>query len=184
MTKIQWSAKKLKETLNQSEPVKVERNMAAVLIPILANEKEDISLIFEKRPYKIKRHSGEISFPGGLIEENESPKQAALRETYEELGIPPEKIDILGYLAPERTKSTGYLIIPVVGLLRGKPDFKINRSEIEEVLVIKLSELLNNRKEMILGPYYKVEDKVIWGATARILEKFLDKMREAGLLRD
>jgi len=182
MTKIVWSVEKLKKVLSQKEPLRDEKNIAAVLIPIIAGE--EIKLIFEKRPYKIKRHSGEISFPGGLIEENESSKEAALRETYEELGIPSEKISILGYLEPERTKSTGYLIIPVVGLLKEEPNFKINKNEIEEVVIVKLNEIINNRKEMILGPYYKVEDKVIWGATARILEKFLDKMRQAGLLID
>ena len=165
---------KLKDRLEKTPSTNlIFKRKSAVLIPIIKDQ-DDYSLIFEKRVERPMRHSGEISFPGGVLEDNETPIETALRETQEEIGINPKEIEVLGYLKPTKTKSSGFLIIPVVGYIKNNPSIKVNPDEVEKVLVIPIEELIKRRKEMILGPYYKVGETVIWGATARILTDFLE----------
>ena len=149
------------------------KKIAAVLVPIYI-EDGIIKLFFEKRVEKLGRHSGEISFPGGEREDKETPIETALRETEEEIGIKKQDIETLGYLQPTKVKSSGFTIIPVVGYIKKKPEFKINKAEVEKVLVISIEEIEANRKKTILGEYYKVGEYVIWGATARILKQLIE----------
>ena len=170
---------KLKKSLinNYSEIQEKSKRLSAVLVPIIKND-DKLLLLFEKRVKRPMRHSGEISFPGGKIEDNETPLETALRETYEEVGIPPEQVEILGYLKPTKTKSSGFLIIPVVGYIKEYPKIKINPSEVEDVLIVSIEELERNRRTTILGPYFKIDNNVIWGATARIVEDFLKILKK------
>ena len=165
---------KLKDKLKNAPPTSLFfKRKSAVLIPIIKDQ-DRYSLIFEKRVERPMRHSGEISFPGGVLEDDETPIETALRETQEEIGIDPREIEVLGYLKPTKTKSSGFLIIPVVGYIKDTPSIKVNPDEVEKVLVIPIEDLIIRRKKMILGPYYKVGETVIWGATARILTDFLE----------
>ncbi|MGQ4892371.1 MAG: NUDIX hydrolase [Candidatus Njordarchaeia archaeon] len=157
-----------------SAPIKTKsKKIAAVLILIHIKNNNNIELIFEKRVEKLQRHSGEISFPGGVRENDETPLETALRETEEEIGIKKEDIEILGYLRPTKVKSSGFIIIPVVGYLKREPKFNVNEKEVEKVLVLNLDDIKVNKKKTILGEYYKVGEYVIWGATARLLNQLL-----------
>ena len=156
------------------------KKKAAVLVPIFY-EKE-IGLILVKRTEKVFRHSGEISFPGGLIEKGETPKEAALREAMEEIGINPKDVEILGFLEPTETKSTGFIIYPLVGIVPRNYNFVINKGEVERIIFITISELVKNRKRTILGNYYKKNGYVIWGATARIIDRLISIFEKISLM--
>ena len=155
--------------------------LAAVLVPLV--EKADgWSIVFTKRSDALARHSGEISFPGGRVDDGESPKEAALREAQEELGISPDDVEVLGALPPALTVVSGYQISPWVGVV---PDSELhpNPHEIAEVIVISLRDLTAEgvRREqrfvragsILINPAYDVGPNTIWGATARILNDFL-----------
>jgi 8-oxo-dGTP pyrophosphatase MutT (NUDIX family) len=151
---------------------------AGVLIPVV-DRSEGLSVLLTQRSAELKHHAGQISFPGGRMEEHDSDVvQAALRETHEEVGIPPQAIAIVGYLAPMPT-VTGYAITPVVGLVGDDVTLRIDRTEVEYAFEVPLAFLLDRRNERALQREYMgrriptVEfhygGERIWGATAHIL---------------
>jgi 8-oxo-dGTP pyrophosphatase MutT (NUDIX family) len=154
---------------------------ASILIPILASTDEP-RLVLTRRSDQLSRHAGEISFPGGLIDDGEDAASAALREAEEELGLAPQDVELLGAFEPVHTHVSGVLIVPFVGLLWRDPRFTPNAAEIAEVLEYPLSELVARaatRDFQQEGRWYTtdlfdMDGNVIWGATARILRMFLD----------
>lgn len=153
--------------------------LAAVLVPIL----DSGSVLFTKRTEDLSRHPGEISFPGGIRqEEDTAAADTALRETQEELGIDPAAVEVLGALPPVHTFVSSILIVPFVGLLGAPPVLRPNPGEIAEVLVFPLDELAAAEKkvewELTVGVYrgnaYEMGDHTIWGATAHILHSLLE----------
>ena len=157
-----------KNTLMSLKPVK-----SAVIVPIIDNK--EILLI--KRSKKLKNHPGEIAFPGGIIENNEDPIETALREVYEELSIKREYIKIIGILEGIFISKTNFQIIPVVSKLEGKAleEIKINKDEVEDIIIYSIEELLKLRRVIVPGFWYIFASPkgVIWGATARIINDFL-----------
>lgn len=157
-------------------------SLAAVLVPLVSKD-DQWSIVFTRRSDALARHSGEISFPGGKVDEGESSTRAAVRETHEELGVDPSSIDILGALPTAFTVVSGYQIAPWVGVIPGT-DFSPSEAEIAEVLVIPIVDLVaegvRREQRFIRGggiyenPAYDVGDHIIWGATARILSEFLE----------
>jgi 8-oxo-dGTP pyrophosphatase MutT (NUDIX family) len=156
--------------------------LAGVLVPLL----DEGSLIFTKRSEALSRHPGEISFPGGIRhEEDASIVETALRETEEELGIARGGVDVLGALPPVHTFVSAILIVPFVGVLRGRPVFRPNAGEIAEVLEYSLEELAAAETDVewardggvYRGFAYEMGRHTIWGATARILHSLLDLVR-------
>ena len=156
-------------------------SLAAVLVPLLQTN-GDWSIEFKRRSDELARHSGEISFPGGRVDEGEAARDAALREAHEELGIAADRVEMLGALPAALTVVSMYQISPWVGIVSGS-DFHPNPAEIAEVLVIPLDQLTSpeNRREqrfirgggIFTNPAYDVGANTIWGATARILTDFL-----------
>jgi 8-oxo-dGTP pyrophosphatase MutT (NUDIX family) len=154
---------------------------ASILIPILASTDEP-RLVFTRRSDQLSRHAGEISFPGGLIDEGEDPASAALREAEEELGLAPQDVELLGAFEPVHTRVSGVLIVPFVGLLWRDPRFTPNSAEIAEVLEYPLSDLqaraatrdFQHEGRRYTTDLFDMDGNVIWGATARILRIFLD----------
>jgi 8-oxo-dGTP pyrophosphatase MutT (NUDIX family) len=154
---------------------------ASILIPILSSTDEP-RLVFTRRSDNMSRHAGEISFPGGLIDDGEDAASAALREAEEELGLAPSDVELLGAFEPVHTSVTGMLIVPFVGLLWRDPRFTPNAAEIAEVLEYPLADLrakAATRDFEYEGRWYQtdlfdMDGNVIWGATARILRMFLD----------
>jgi 8-oxo-dGTP pyrophosphatase MutT (NUDIX family) len=158
----------------------------AVLIPVLAST-ESPRLVLTRRSDSLSRHAGEISFPGGLVDPGEDPATTALREAEEELGLLPSDVELLGALEPVHTRVTGVLIVPFVGLLWRDPQFTPNAAEIAEILEFPLAELsaraevreFQHEGRWFQTNVFDMDGHLIWGATGRILQMFLDLLRSA-----
>ncbi len=153
---------------------KRKKKEAAVIVPIVNGD----SILFIKRSRNLKHHSGEISFPGGQLEEGEDYRDAALRETREELGIEPESIEIIQELPDVITMRTNYHVVPFLARL-GTTHLKPNPDEVERIIVYRIRDLMEVERCIIPGFYYiyPMPEGVIWGATARILHNLLRRMR-------
>ncbi len=159
------------------------RVLAAVLLPIYFKQGE-YYLLFTKRTQKVKEHKGQISFPGGAQEGGEALVNAALRECTEEIGLMAEEIEVLGELDDTITETSNYIISPFVSLIPWPYQFKVNEEEIEELIEVPISALLDRscqrqeteivEGEAVISYFYHYRGRVIWGATARILKQFLD----------
>ncbi len=159
---------------------------AAVLLPLYGWPDEP-GLVFTERRADLRRHAGEISFPGGRRDDADADLQAtALREAEEEIGLDPAQVKIGEALPPTQTFVTNYVVHPFVGYVPhpGELDLQPNPTEVETVLTFSL-ELLREGYEMrrlvrrgvpIHTPTYEVEGHLIWGATARILADFLERL--------
>jgi 8-oxo-dGTP pyrophosphatase MutT (NUDIX family) len=159
---------------------------AAVLLP-LYGWPEDPGLIFTERRADLRRHAGEVSFPGGRQDDADSDLETtALREAYEEIALDPAGVQIIGALPPVSTFVTGYRVQPFVGLVADplELDLSPNPTEVETVLTFSLARLrqgfemrrLIRRGVPIHTPTYEVDGVMIWGATARILGDFLKRL--------
>ena len=156
---------------------------AAVLVPLF-KKKEDCHLLFTKRSEQVKYHKGEISFPGGVVDEEDSELvNTALREAFEEIGLKERDVQIIGIL-DDIVTITEFIVTPIVGLFPHPYPFKVSEGEIAELIEVPLSSLLDedcfSEREIFRGGQnevvysYQYEKHIIWGATARILKQFLD----------
>jgi 8-oxo-dGTP pyrophosphatase MutT (NUDIX family) len=156
------------------------RTEAAVLVP-MHGWPDHPGLVFTERRSDLSRHAGEISFPGGRRDGGESLLETALREADEEIGLSRDRVEIAGALPPIGTFVTNYKVHPFVGLIDRGLRFEPNPAEVESVLIASLDELtaayekrrLVRRGVPIKTDTYLVGDKLIWGATARILGDLL-----------
>ena len=157
---------------------------SAVLIAIFEKNGED-HILFTKRTETVEHHKGQISFPGGRRDiEDETLLQTALRESYEEVGIRPEDVEVLGDLDDEKTHVSNYVISPYVGFIPYPYPFRASPDEVEGLLEIPISALIdraNFREEIqrsgekrYRAYFYYYGDDVIWGATSRILKRFFN----------
>jgi 8-oxo-dGTP pyrophosphatase MutT (NUDIX family) len=160
------------------------RTDAAVLVPLYV-ERGRLHAVFTKRNDDLRRHPGEISFPGGRYDEGEQDLRAtALREAREEIGLPEDAVQIVGALQPTPTIATGYAVYPFVGLIEPGRTWTPSLREVAEVLELPLSALLAGygrrrlvrRGVPIRTDTYLVGDYLIWGATARILADLFDRI--------
>jgi 8-oxo-dGTP pyrophosphatase MutT (NUDIX family) len=160
------------------------RTDAGVLVPLYL-EGGELHAVFTKRREDLRRHPGEISFPGGRYEEGEADLIAtALREAEEEIGLPPASVEVVGALQPTPTIATGYAIYPFVGLIEPGITWTLSAREVAQVLELSLRELrdgyerrrLIRRGIPIRTDTYVVGDQLIWGATARILADLFDRI--------
>jgi 8-oxo-dGTP pyrophosphatase MutT (NUDIX family) len=160
------------------------RSDAAVLVPLYVSDGE-LHGVFTRRRDDLRRHAGEVSFPGGRHDEGEPSLQAtALREAEEEIGLPRQAVEIVGALRPTPTIATGYAIYPFVGVIEPGMTWTLSPREVAEVLELSLKDVRNGyeRKRLvrrgipILTDTYTVGDHFIWGATARILSDLFDRI--------
>ena len=160
------------------------RTDAAGLVPLYV-EGDELHAVFTKRRDDLRRHPGEISFPGGRQDDADSDLQmTALREAEEEIGLPRDAVEIVGALQPTPTIATGYAIYPFVGLIEPGRSWTLSAGEVAEVLELRLREVrdgyvrqrLIRRGLPIRTDTYVVGDRLIWGATARILSDLFDRI--------
>jgi 8-oxo-dGTP pyrophosphatase MutT (NUDIX family) len=157
---------------------------AAVLLP-LYGWPDNPGLVLTERRSDLRRHAGEISFPGGRRDAGEELLQTALREAEEEIGLHPDAVEIAGALPPVGTFVTSYKVHPFVGRIEQGLRFEPNPAEVESVMLASLDDLvagyakrrLVRRGVPIRTDSYLISDKLIWGATARILGLLLERIR-------
>ncbi len=160
---------------------------SAVLVPLFVRDREP-HVLFTKRPATLRTHAGQISFPGGGREDADAtPLHTALRETREELGIPPEQVRVLGML-DETPTTTRFRILPFAGLIPADLRYTPSEEEIDEIIEIPLRHLLQPsihrvEKRAVSDHeteiyFYEYGPHVVWGATARILRNLLLILRE------
>lgn len=157
---------------------------AAVLVPIHMRHGV-LHAVFTQRHHDLPRHAGEISFPGGRRDPEDSDLIAtALREAHEEVGIPPESVEVIGALEPTPTIVTGYAIYPFVGIVPSGFKWVRSPSEVEAVIDLPLLSVANgygrrrlNRRGIALHTdTYVIDGHMIWGATARIVSDLLERI--------
>ncbi len=163
------------------------RGTPAAVLLALYDWPGEPGLIFTERRADLRRHAGEISFPGGRRDEGDADLGAtALREAEEEIGLDPAAVELSGALPPTATFVTGYLVHPFVGLVGHPAELGLepNPAEVETVLTLSLERLrggyamrrLIRRGVPIHTPTYEVEGQLIWGATGRILGELLERL--------
>jgi 8-oxo-dGTP pyrophosphatase MutT (NUDIX family) len=160
------------------------RTDSAVLVPLYVDAAGVLHAVFTRRRDDLSRHAGEISFPGGRREDGETLVRTALREAHEEIGLPPEHVDVVGALAPVGTFVTNYAIYPFVGLIEPGTEWVPQAREVAEVLEFPLEEVraAHGFKRLVRKgvPFrtdtYEIRDAMIWGATARIVADLLRRV--------
>jgi 8-oxo-dGTP pyrophosphatase MutT (NUDIX family) len=154
---------------------------AAVLVPLY---REPLTAVFTERRADLRRHPGEISFPGGRQDHPEEDLRAcALREADEEIGLDPAGVELVGALPPVGTFVTGYRIFPFVGMIESGQTWRPQATEVERVLEFTLADLVRGHEMQrlirkgvpIKTPTYTVDGHLVWGATARIVQSLLER---------
>lgn len=178
---------------------------AAVLIPLVQIDQE-WHVVFEVRAHTMRQQPGEISFPGGRLEKGETPVEAAIRETCEELEISADKVEVVGKLRPLATPHR-QLIFPFVGILSEVPSVE-GTDEVDHLFTVPISTLLmidpfhgemewtmspdqnipldrlanakayKKRVIKMKEPFYEHEDYIIWGLTGKFLTQFIKRIKE------
>ncbi|HMT04156.1 MAG: CoA pyrophosphatase [Solirubrobacterales bacterium] len=157
---------------------------AAVLMPI-SNWPRDPHLTFTERRADLRKHAGEICFPGGTAEAQDRDLEAtALRESDEEIALRPDQVEVVGALPPVGTFATSFRIQPIVGLVTGEARMIANPDEVAAILTFGFDDLLDSysmrrlvrRGVPIRTPTFELDRHMIWGATARILTDFFHQI--------
>ena len=178
---------RLREALSKLQKRRIvgtERVAAAVLVPIFYKQGQ-YYILFIKRTERMRQHKGEISFPGGgRLKTDKTLLDTALRECAEEIGLPPGEVEVLGQLDDTPTTTSGYVISPFVGLIPYPYEFKGDEWEVEEIIEVPISALLDKERlqqkttlvkgKEVTSYAYQYQGRIVWGATAEILRQFLD----------
>ena len=177
--RLNYNAKKFKAN---------DPKIAAVLALFYPNQNNEVTLLLTKRANYNGTHSGQISFPGGKVEQSDlNLKQTALRETYEEVGIIDEDIEVIREFTEVYIPPSNFLVTPFIGIIYNKPVFKVN-SEVAKIIEVPFSKLIdetsigsikitNSYMKETSVPCFKIDDSIIWGATAMILSEIREVLK-------
>src|SRR5204862_609988 len=187
----EWAVRLRRVLLDPAEAAALDvhgRIDAAVLVPLFVSDGA-LHAVFTRRRDDLRRHAGEISLPGGRQDDDESDlRLTALREAEEEIGLPPDAVELIGALQPTPTIATNYAVYPFVGLIEPGHEWKPSATEVAAILELSLDDLRNGyeRQRMLRRgiPFrtdvYVVDDNLIWGATARMLTDLLERIDVSG----
>ncbi len=184
--KMKWTDE-IREVLSDRQPrimTGTGRRLSAVLLPIYKKD-DDYYVVLTKRSEDLEHHKGQVSFPGGAYDEADGELETtALREAFEEVGVRPEDVEVLGTLDGEVTASSNFSITPFVGAIPYPYDFSVNTREVQELIEARVAALMDPMNyrpqtpdsEGRLHPwgYFRYGEHRITGITARILKQFLD----------
>ena len=159
---------------------------AAVLLPLVSRD-ETAVICCIRRALQLRSNPGDVAFPGGRLEPGETALDAALRETAEEIALPPERLRLLGALPPVTRASRTGVIAPFVAAVEGEPELVAFPPEVDECLYVPVREVLDPalywEEEWLLGDgrnlvmhFFDRGEDVIWGASARILVALLERL--------
>lgn len=164
----------------------VSRRPAAVLVVLWPDHAGATRVLLTKRPAHLSSHAGEVSFPGGAVEDGEDPEAAAVREAREEVGLSGGALSVVGDLPALPTVGSRYVITPVVATLPGRPRLRPHPGEVERILTPALAALVApgalHAEEWEIGGrwrpvlFVRTGGDVVWGATARILDELLRRL--------
>ena len=166
------------------------RKKAGVLVPLFASHEGALSIVMTRRGDNLRRHAGELSFPGGRVDDDDVDlRSTALREANEEIGLAPPSVDLIGALAPTPTIATGYAVHPFVGLIEPGQEWVLSQREVASIHEFDVTELLagygrrrvKRRGVGFTTDTYVVNEQLVWGATARILGDLFARLESAGL---
>jgi 8-oxo-dGTP pyrophosphatase MutT (NUDIX family) len=167
---------------------------AAVLVPLfLADGAEEPHVVLTRRRADLRRHAGEISFPGGRRDAGDADlAETALREAEEEIGLARDRVRLIGELPPTSTFATNYVIHPYVGVIPAGLLWQLSAKEVDAVLELPVAGLRGARTRASLErrgisfqtDAYVIDENLIWGATARILEHLLERLHPTAAGRD
>jgi 8-oxo-dGTP pyrophosphatase MutT (NUDIX family) len=178
---------RIRELMSFSTP---EFAIPSSILLLLYPREEEAYTVFMQRPQYDGIHSGQISFPGGKAEEGDTdPSHTALREAWEEVGIEPRSVSLLGRLTDLYIPPSNFIVSPFVGYYPSSPVFITDPVEVERILEVKVSDLLleTNVKEVHIlvregfeldVPAFVIGGEVIWGATAMIVAEFCEILRQ------
>ena len=176
--------------VNEGSALPVHRVNAAVLAALF-DEAGEARLILTRRASGLLTHRGEVSFPGGRLDEGEDAASAALREAHEEIALDPTLVTTVGWIHPVMTMVSASLIMPVLATLAGRPHLEPNPQEVERLFDVSLAELadpetFHEERWKIAGRtipdsddgsfavwFFEVSGEMIWGATARMIHELL-----------
>lgn len=159
----------------------------AAVLCALFEEDGCLCVLLTRRAASLRSHTSEVSFPGGRLEPGEEPHEAALRETFEEVGLHPAEVEILGTLSPFSTRTREVSILPYVGWLKSPPVLRPDPAEVEHVLRVPLARLREkgvHHQEIWDLPeisglaihFFELDQDIVWGATARVLDELLERL--------
>jgi len=191
---IEYQLKMAHLTRAVSIPMRPDVRKAAVLVLLFQSSEEWRFVLIRRKSIEGDVHAGQYSFPGGRAQANESLEAAALRETFEEIGSPPELITTLGQLTQLHIPVSNHLVYPMVGFLSQHQPWQAQESEVDIILEVPLQLLAQEeirtfssiqlRDGVVLSdvPVFDLQDHIVWGATAMILNEFITVLNRAGLL--
>jgi 8-oxo-dGTP pyrophosphatase MutT (NUDIX family) len=169
----------------------VLRQVNAGVLAVMFEEHGETRLILTRRSSAMRTHKGEVSFPGGRLDEGEDPVGAALREAFEEVALDPALVEVVGWIHPVLTMSSESLIMPVLATVATRPHVVASPDEVERVFDVSLAELadpaiFHEERWSIPGRvipgtdddsfavwFFEVAGEIIWGATARMIHELL-----------
>ena len=165
-------------------------NQGAVML-LLYNKNHSLNILLTKRQANLSYHPGQVSFPGGTHEDKETFLETALRETYEEVGIEPDNLDVLGNLNSVYIPPSDFMVYPFISWHNSLPICTPCNDEVAEIIEVPINEFfkdgakssetrINNVSEITV-PYFSIQEHKIWGATAMILSELLERFKSAGI---
>lgn len=159
---------------------------SAVLVPLYQDRDGLVRVVLTKRPNTMRTHPGDVVFPGGRIEPGETPIDAAIREAWEEVALPPDAVDVIGGLPPVTTRIRTNWIVPVVARIERPAEFVADPREVDAILEPTIGDLLDERRwaqSDWMGSrlwFYEFPEGTLWGATAFMVRSLLALIRGDG----